>query len=121
MKEQKNDLGKIGEEMAVENLVSKGYKILHRNWRFKHKEIDIVAMHDEYLVIVEVKARSEDFYEEPWQAVTNQKIRFLADATEAYIEKYNIENEIRFDIVSIVFKKDKPEIELIEDAFRPWM
>ena len=78
-------------------------------------------MDGEFLVIVEVKSRTEDMYEEPWQAVTNRKIRFLAEATEAYIKKYNIENEVRFDVVSIVFKEGKPAIEHIENAFRPWM
>jgi len=114
-------LGKIGEELAIEMLASKGYKILHHNWYYNHKEIDIIALDNEWLVIVEVKTRTEDFYEEPWQAISNKKIRFLADATEAYTTKYSITNEIRFDIVSIVFKNGKPEIEHMVNAFRPWM
>lgn len=120
MQTEKQKTGNKGEELATELLVSKGFKIKHRNWRFKHKEIDIVAMHNDELVIIEVKARTEDTYEEPWQAVTNQKIRFLADATEAYIEQYDIENEVRFDVISIVFKSGVPEIEHFENAFRPW-
>ena len=118
---KQQQVGNAGEEIATALLVKKGFKVLHRNWRFKHKEIDIVALHEDYLVIVEVKSRTEDTYEEPWQAVTNRKIRFLADATEAYIEKYSIDNEVRFDVVSIVFKAGKPEIEHFVDAFRPWM
>ncbi len=121
MQTDKQALGNIGEELATELLVKKKYKILHRNWRFKHKEIDIVAFQNDELVIVEVKSRTEDTYEEPWQAVTNQKIKYLADATEAYIEKYQIENEVRFDVISIVFKNNTPKIEHIENAFRPWM
>ena len=118
---EKNELGKKGEELATEMLVKKGFKILHRNWHYSHKEIDIVAKDKNELVIVEVKSRTEDAWEEPWQAISNKKIRFLADATEAYIEKYNIEEEVRFDVVSIVFKDSKPVIEHILNAFRPWM
>ena len=118
---EKKELGNKGEELATELLVRKGYKILHRNWHFSHKEIDIVARDNNELVIVEVKSRTEETYEEPWQAVTNQKIRFLADAAEAYIEKYNIREEVRFDVVSIVFKDPKPVMEHIINAFRPWM
>ena len=119
--EEKSGLGKQGEELAVEFLVKKGFKIKHRNWRYKHKEIDIIAKDRDELVIVEVKTRSEEIYEEPWQAVTNKKIKFLADATEAYIDKYDIEEEIRFDVVSIILNERKKEINHIEDAFRPWM
>jgi putative endonuclease len=118
---QHNQLGAIGENMAIELLAGKGYKILHTNWRYNHKEIDIVCMADGYLVIVEVKTRTEDMFEEPWQAVTNRKIKFLADATEAYIEKFSIEDEVRFDVVSIVLGDGAPHIEHIENAFRPWM
>ena len=45
--------GNAGEELAVEMLAQKGFRILHRNWRFSHKEIDIVCLHNNYLVIVE--------------------------------------------------------------------
>ena len=52
-----NELGKLGEELAVQFLVDKGYEILEKNWRNKHKEIDIVAKDGSELVIVEVKTR----------------------------------------------------------------
>ena len=38
-----HELGKIGEDLAVEYLQDKGYQILERNWRSGHKEIDIIA------------------------------------------------------------------------------
>ena len=52
------EIGKNGEDLAVEYLVNKGYKILERNWRSGHKEIDIIAMDGDTLVVVEVKCRS---------------------------------------------------------------
>ena len=54
-----NELGKLGEELATQFLTEKGYEILEKNWRNKHKEIDIVAKDGNELVIVEVKTRQK--------------------------------------------------------------
>ena len=116
---ENQDLGKLGEEFAVHFLVSKGFKILAKNWRFRKDEIDIIAKKDNYLVIVEVKTRSTSFFGEPFTAVTKKKQDFLIRAANAYIEENNIELECRFDIVSIVFVDKKHRIEHIEDAFYP--
>ena len=114
-----NELGKIGEELAAQFLVDKGYEILERNWRNIHKEIDIIAKEGEDLVIVEVKARQTDEYGEPDIAVTKRKQRMLIAAANAYILRNNLDMSTRFDIVSIVFKDGEPVIEHIEDAFLP--
>ena len=73
---QHNELGRQGEEIAVKYLLEQGYKILERNWRNQHKEIDIIAMDGEELVIVEVKTRMKDDYE-PYLSVTKPKQRLL--------------------------------------------
>lgn len=51
-------LGRLGEQMAVNHLIKSGFEILERNLRVGHKEIDIIARHDNMLVCVEVKTRS---------------------------------------------------------------
>ena len=114
-----NDLGKLGEDLAVQYLTDKGYEILERNWRNIHKEIDIIAKEGDDLVIVEVKARQTDEYGEPDIAVTKRKQRMLIAAANAYILRNNLDMSTRFDIVSIVFKDGEPVIEHIEDAFLP--
>ena len=114
-----NELGKHGEELAVQYLTEKGYEILERNWRNKHKEIDLVAKDGETLVIVEVKTRQSDDHGEPDLAVTRQKQTRLIYAANAYIFKYNLDINTRFDIISIVIKDGNPVIEHIEDAFLP--
>ena len=48
-----HELGKLGEDLAANYLIDKGYQILERNWHSGHKEIDIVALDDNYLVIVD--------------------------------------------------------------------
>lgn len=114
-----NELGKLGEDLAVQYLTDKGYEILERNWRNIHKEIDIIAKEGDDLVIVEVKARQTDEYGEPGIAVTKRKQRMLIAAANAYITRKGLDVETRFDIVSIVFKDGEPVIEHIEDAFLP--
>ena len=113
------DFGKQGEEFATQYLIDKGYEILERNWRNRHKEIDIIAKDGKELVIVEVKTRQTDEYGNPDVAVTLQKQRLLIYAANAYLFRNNLDVETRFDIISIVFKEWKPVIEHIEDAFLP--
>ena len=114
-----NDFGKLGEELAVNYLVGKGYEILERNWRNIHKEIDIIAKDGTDLVIVEVKTRQTDEYGDPDVAVTKQKQWRLISAANAYVFQNRLDINTRFDIISIIFKDGEPVIEHIEDAFLP--
>lgn len=114
-----HELGKLGEQLANDYLVNHGYQILARNWRLGHKEIDIIALMDDVLAIVEVKTRKTDDFGEPDIAVGRDKQRMLVKAADAYVRYKNLNVEVRFDIVSIVFTNGEPEIEHIEDAFIP--
>ena len=68
---------------------------------------------------MEIKTRTSTFFENPIQAVTIQKQKFMIKAVQAYIEKYNIQIETRFDIIGISIINNKVQIEHIEDAFQP--
>lgn len=111
--------GKKGEDIAVAYLKKRGYTILHRNWRFKHKEIDIIARDAGRLVIVEVKLRGTDYFGHPSEWVTRKKQGFLVEAAEAYLETLDEEPEVRFDVISIIDGKGEAGIDLIDDAFIP--
>jgi putative endonuclease len=112
-----NDLGKLGEDLAAKHMLSAGYKILDRNWIYQKKELDIVATDGKSLVVVEVKSRSTDYFEHPADAITLSKIKFLCRATQGYVDTKDIEMEVRFDVISVIKRKGKYEIEHIEDAF----
>ncbi|MGQ1785222.1 MULTISPECIES: YraN family protein [unclassified Saccharicrinis] len=114
-----NELGKEGEQIAAHYLASNGYKILAQNWRYKHKEIDLIAQKDELLIIAEIKTRSTEEWEHPEESITNSKIRFLVDATEAYIMENDIDLEVRFDVVSVIPENKTWKINHIEEAFYP--
>jgi len=100
------ELGKKGEDIAVAYLQKEGYRILARNWFYDHKEIDIIARQGEEIVIVEVKTREGDYFEEPWEAVSTQKIRNLIEATQGWLLQKEIDLETRFDVISIIFSDD---------------
>ncbi len=112
-----NDLGSQGEQQAVDFLIKNGYQILERNWRYKHAEIDIIALKHDQLIVVEVKTRSEGFVIDPIQAVSKKKIQLLITAINSYVDKRSIDSEIRFDIISVIKAKSTFHIEHIEDAF----
>jgi len=111
--------GRKSEEIAVEYLKDHGYEILFTNYRYKKKEIDIISKKDNFLVIVEVKTRSFWSDENPGDLVKLSKQHYLIEATEAYIMKKDIDMEVRFDVIFIVYKQEEIIIEHIEDAFGP--
>lgn len=114
------EVGKRGEQIASDYLTEKGYKILERNWYFRKKEIDIIAEKDDFLVIIEVKSRSVGFQENPRDAVNMKKQRFLIQAANAYIYRCDIELEVRFDIITVIFFNDHEyKLKHIDDAFYP--
>ncbi len=116
---QHNELGKEGEQVAASYLEKKGYQILEQNWLYNHKEIDLIAQKDEVLVIVEIKTRSTEEWEHPEEAVSNAKIRYLVDATEAYILDNDLDMEVRFDVIGVIPQGKEWQIEHIEEAFYP--
>ena len=98
-------------------LFRSGYKITHTNWHWHHYELDIVAVKDTWLVVVEVKTRSDDYLLAPEDAVDAPKIRRIVAAADAYVRFFNLELPVRFDIITVIKKGEESEIDHIEDAF----
>ena len=113
-----NELGKYGENLAEAHLSKHGYLIKDRNWRFRKAELDIVALKDEWIVIVEVKTRRLNAVERPQDAITISKQRRIVRAADAYIQEHDIDFECRFDVISVIVNQGKHEIEHLEDAFQ---
>ena len=112
-----NELGKLGEELAVKFLRKNGYEILETNWTFQKAEIDIIAKKETILAVVEVKTRSSLEFGLPQDFVKPKKIQLLVKATNEYVNSKNLDFEVRFDIIA-VHKEDKSfAIEHLKDAF----
>jgi putative endonuclease len=112
-----NELGKQGEEMAVDYLQRHGYSILQTNFVFQKAEIDIIAQKGTILAVVEVKTRSSIEFGLPQDFVKPKKIQLLVKAINEYIIENDLDVDARFDIISIYKKGKEFEIEHLEDAF----
>jgi putative endonuclease len=112
-----NELGKIGEELAFEYLIQKGYEIKERNWRHQKAEVDIIAIKDGVLAIVEVKTRSTDFFGDPKTFINKKKINLLVSAIDKYVRLKGLNVEVRFDVIGIIMRGKKTQLEHVEDAF----
>ena len=108
-----------GEKLSASYLKKNGYEILERNWRFKHAEIDIIARKNDMLIVAEVKTRKSNFFGEPEEFVNRQKQKLLINAANAYVEKKDLDLEVRFDIVSVLVTGKNHRINHLEDAFSP--
>ena len=111
------ELGKKGEQLAVNYLIGKGYKIVERNWRFQKAEIDIIARKAETLISVEVKTRSTKNFGNPQDFVNPKKIKLMVLAMNEYILNKDLDIELRFDIVAITKDKSSFDIQHFKDAF----
>lgn len=111
--------GTESETSAIDYLISKGYKIIKRNFNFgKTGEIDIIAKDGNVLVFFEVKSRKSFEYGSPIESVPPSKRKSIYHAAKGYLYVNKIENaEIRFDFIGIDLRGSEPEITHIENAF----
>jgi putative endonuclease len=112
------DFGKLGEQLAEDFLINKGYTILHRNWRHSHYEIDIVALKNDLPHFVEVKTRSSKQFGEPEESVNKKKIRSLLQAADEFLFQNQQYKNFRIDILSInIHPQEETQYFFIEDVY----
>lgn len=116
-----NELGKKGEEAAVNLLISKGHRILERNWRRYGYEIDVISQERGYIVFTEVKTRSSQTWGNPEDFVDRRRMRRMVAAADSYMKRHRIDLPARFDIVAVLWKDSRCEMEHFEDAFLPFI
>lgn len=112
-------LGIKGEELAADFLKKNGYRILFRNWTYGRHEVDIIAENKECIVFAEVKTRAEAPLDPPVNAITREKQKAIIWAAEAYVKRYSIQKESRFDVITVIQKGEEFEIVHIPYAFYP--
>ena len=109
-------IGRMGEELAWKFLKKAGYRLLERNYRSGHQEIDLICRDGDYIVFVEVKARSSVEFGTPAASITGRKQAFLKKAALAYlVEKGLIEQPARFDAIEVYLSEGR--INHIKNAF----
>ena len=111
-------IGDKGEDLAVTYLIEQSYIVICRNYRYRRAEIDVIAQRGDVVVFVEVKSKSYTAYGEPEESITSYKEKLIFDAANSWIFQNSYDGQIRFDIISIVFKeKGEHQIKHFEDAF----
>ena len=120
MKKTTKETGDTAEHIAQGYLVEKGYKILDTNWRIGHLELDIIAQDGEELVVVEVKSREGEAFEQPTDAISEKKIKKIITAAEAWIQFHDWEKDTRFDLILVtILGTNNYELEHYDNAFNP--
>jgi putative endonuclease len=112
-------IGRLWEDAAVEHLQANNLVILHRNFRCKVGEIDIIARDKNCVIFVEVRYRRNDAFGNAAESVTRAKQQKIIRTARFYLQTRTGAQDIecRFDVVAISPAIDTPRIEWIKDAF----
>ncbi len=113
-----NALGKRGEDLAEMYLKENGFTVLHRNWRYSHYEIDLIALKEERLHFVEVKMRSSKKFGLPEEAVTKTKFQRLLNAADEFLFQHSQYKHVQYDVLAISkYKNEAAEYFFIQDVY----
>ena len=112
-------LGRGAEDLAAAYLTRAGFRVLERNVRLGHGEIDLVCRDGDVVVFVEVKCRRATWGDSPAAAVSWQKQRRLTRLAQHYLKWRRLEGvRCRFDVVSVTLDTDaRADIAHVRNAF----
>jgi putative endonuclease len=114
----RQELGILGENLAIEALERRGYAIRARRHRSRHGEIDIIAEQGRLVVFVEVKLRTTDLFGEAFEAIPRWKQRRIITVALDYLSRHDLlERPVRFDVAAVDERQGRLTVEIIEDAF----
>ncbi|MEA3349383.1 MAG: YraN family protein [Chloroflexota bacterium] len=115
----KQILGRWGEEFTAKYLSARAYTIIERNARTPYGEIDIVARQEDIIVFVEVKTRTSTAFGYPEEAITATKREHMIQSAQAYLQNHpKLDTDWRIDVVAIQRKNSEkiPQIKHFENA-----
>jgi len=121
----KDDVGKVGEQLALKILQDDGYRILDRNWRGHQGELDAIALDGDVLVCVEVKTRSSLRFGHPAEGVTPKKVAALRRLTGQWLAENRARpelrgvrglREVRIDVIAVLLGAELAQVEVRKAA-----
>lgn len=113
----KQEIGKLGEDIAVNYLKQKGYKILDRNFECRQGEIDIIALDKKEIVFIEVKTRTSNKYGAPSEAVNKIKQKHMLQTIKYYLYIRNLSDEfVRIDVIEVYIKDNVYKVNHIKQV-----
>ena len=114
------NFGREAEKRVADYYSSLCFHILHKNYRYRKAEVDLIVQKEDLLVAVEVKARSSTYFGDPKSFVSKKKIQLLVMAIDAFIQQRDLAVEVRFDIISYTLERGEWRLEHLADAFYPF-
>jgi putative endonuclease len=116
--QQRLELGKLGEKLALKQIKRLGYKKVIRNYRCPLGEVDLIARDGDTLVFVEIKTRKGKSLGYAKEAVTERKQHQLSKVALAYMKSNDCcDAKARFDVVAVNLDKGRAQIEVVKNAF----
>lgn len=117
---ESHDFGTRCEQAAARHLGEAGWQILARNYRFGHREIDLITRQGSLVAFVEVKGRTASGYGHPLLAVTRRKRREIQRVAQQWIARHGRPGDVyRFDAVAVLLDRHgRPLVEHVPDAWR---
>jgi len=112
-------LGVLGEEKACDFLRAKGHRIVSRNWRGSHLEVDIISEDADGLHFVEVKTRLAPAGTAPEEKVDGRKRQRIGAAALKFLNQSGSDREVFFDVVTVLFDGDRTEVSYFPQAWIP--
>lgn len=120
---ERKKVGDEGEEAVSRYLEAGGHRILARNYRAGHLELDIVTLAQDGVHFVEVKTRRPPMQLDPQECVTLPKQKKLVKAAQAFLARSRsplpADVEYHFDVAAVVIENDNRVISYFPDAFIP--
>src|SRR5688572_24918000 len=111
---RRQQLGRLGEELATQFLIKSGFRIIARNFKARYGEIDIIAVQNDTLVFVEVKTRTSFLFGYPEEAITPRKLKEVIRTGQLYVSLHNnLPSQLRIDVLAIVLT-DAGKVESIK-------
>jgi putative endonuclease len=118
MSKRNIELGCKGETAAVSFLKMNGFKIICTDYRTKLGQIDIIAKENNTVCFIEVKTRTSSRFGSPDEAILAFKQKKISESALIFLKNNKLlESPARFDVVSVSYIDNKPQVELIRDAF----
>jgi putative endonuclease len=115
--DHRKQLGNFGEQVAADYLLQRGYTILHRNWRRRGGELDIVARDGAALVFVEVRTRSTRTHGSAEESVDWRKQRQVRKIAAQYLTEQQLDafcRDLRFDVITVYVDRSTQRIRTVQ-------
>ena len=115
----KKAFGQLGEDKACAFLQAQGHRIVARNWRGSHLEVDIISEAPDGLHFVEVKTRLAPEGTAPQERVDGRKRQRIGAAALKFLNESGSDREVFFDVVSVLFDGPRTEVRYFPQAWIP--